>query len=110
MRTASGHYRIDPPASGFFTASVLRLLVREAAVRGRFGRNGFLWGHLSGTHLEGRWSDSDNNGWIAMDFDGDYKNAEIRYGVEAENAAGAAWLHKIVRRSSRAKKAQIPAS
>lgn len=80
---------------------MLHLLAREGKVLGRFGRLGFLRGHLEGNTLEARWTASQAYGWLTLHFDRDFKAAECRYGLDEQDAAGSAHLAKITRRSKR---------
>ncbi len=98
MRSASGQYRLDAASAEFFGSRVLKLIVRDSSVIGRFGRIGSIQGSFTGFVAQALWHDCYRKGWMTMIFTADYTSAVCRYGVDHGPQIGQSALTRAVRK------------
>lgn len=109
MRSINGKYQLeDASTAAFFGTRTINLIVRETGVTGRFGREGFIQGTISGQDFVGDWHDRTRRGWMRVRFARGFRTGLFEYGTNSELLGSSAIVKRL--RPSRSHRSDTPAA
>jgi hypothetical protein len=86
LPNATAAYRLNPEMHELLGTRLIRIIVRDGAVIGHYGRYGYISGSLNGRDLDVRLRDKRHEGQLTVTFDDAFTSFAGRYAMESPDS------------------------
>jgi hypothetical protein len=85
VTNATAAYRLNPEMQDVLGTCLIRIIVRDQAVIGHFGRYGYISGSLTGRDLQATLRDKRHEGHLTVTFDDSFTSFNGQYAIAVDD-------------------------